>query len=238
MASRRKVYSLFFLLPCLLSITSQAWAELPLFSAKYQLTRSTIPIATISLSLQKTKSHFILESITEPLPPFSWLTGDIVIERSRWRYHEGFPQPINYLFKRTSYYDTSEVFIKFDWAGKKIETTTNGHSWKMLLPEKTLDKALVQLALMIDTAKGLSINNYAVADGGRLKPYRFTLLGEETIESLSGKTTTLKINRSKSGKPATTTLWLAAQYNYLPVKIEKVRKGKIYTMSLVELSQP
>ncbi len=238
MGSRRRVSPLFFCLAFLLLVTVRARAELPFFSAEYQLTRSTVPIAVVRLSLQKMEKALVLESVTEPIAPLSWLTGDIVIERSSWHYHENFPRPVNYLFKRTSYYGTHEVFIEFDWARKVIRTTTNGHTWKMLLPEKTLDKALVQLALMIDIARGKLINDYVVADGGRPKPYRFVLTDEEMVKSGSGKIKTLKISRSKSGKPPSTTLWVAEQYNYLPVRIDKVRNGTVYTMSLVKLSMP
>jgi len=226
------------LLSGLLLLSAQASAELPLFSAEYKLTRRAIPIATVKLSLTRQNDRYLLESKSEPVAPLSWVREDLVVEKSYWQYHDQFPRPNHYRYIRSNRNSHYEVVVDFNWKNHQLTTTTNGDSWKTRLAEKTVDKALVQLALMRDLAQGRIENSYAVADGGHPKIYHFSKVGEEQVASKIGTLDALKIARSKSGKPSNTTLWLAPKLNFLPIRIDKTRDGTTYSMSIIKLSMP
>ncbi|RLA20535.1 MAG: hypothetical protein DRQ56_02955 [Gammaproteobacteria bacterium] len=226
------------LLFCLLFFSAHTAAEIPLFSAEYRLARGAIPIATVNLSLQRHDEGFLFESKTEPVAPLSWIREDLVIEQSVWHYHNQLPRPTHYRYKRSNRNSLHEVEVRFDWDKQTLHTTTNGNSWKMALAEKTLDKAVVQLALMESLSKGTMQNSYSVADGGRPKNYRFSATGNELLNSELGTVKTIRINRSKAGKQSDTTLWLAPRLNYLPIRIDKTRNGAVYSMTITRLSMP
>lgn len=226
------------LLLCLLFLSTQTSAEIPLFSAEYKLTRGAIPIATVKLSLKRDKNGFLFESKTEPVAPLSWIRGDLVIEQSYWRYYKQSPRSDRYRYNRSNRNNTHEATVYFDWPKHELTNTTNGDSWKMALADKTIDKALVQLALMKDLAKGQNDNLYNVADGGLPKSYHFLKVGEEPLLSKLGTFRTLRISRSKAGKQTDTTLWMAPELSYLPIKINKTRGDSVYSMSISKLSMP
>jgi hypothetical protein len=218
--------------------TFPCFAELPLFSAEYALTRSTLPIATVKLSLQHHKNGFLFKSTTEPTIPLSWIREDLVIESSYWGYHNNFPRPTYYHYKRSNRNNLHEVMLNFDWDSQTLTTTTNGDSWKMALADKMLDKSLVQLALMEALAKGEKPFNYRVADGGQPKDYQFRETGRAILKSKLGSIEAIKILRKKAGKAADTTLWMAPSLNYLPIRIDRVRNGAVYSMLIESLSMP
>jgi hypothetical protein len=226
------------LLLCLLFLSTQASAELPLFSAEYKLTRGAIPIATVKLSLKRDKDGFLFESKTEPVVPLSWIREDLVIEQSYWRYYRQSPRSDHYRYSRSNRNNAHKATVYFNWSKHELINTTNGDSWKMGLADKTIDKALVQLALMEDLARGKNDNLYNVADGGLPKSYHFLKTGEGPLLSKLGTFRTLRISRRKAGKQADTTLWMAPELSYLPIKIEKTRGNSVYSMSISKLSMP
>ncbi len=223
---------------CLLLFSFPCFAELPLFSAEYALTRSTIPIATVKLSLQRHKAGFLFKSITEPVIPLSWIREDLVIESSYWAYHDGFPRPTRYHYKRSNRSSQHEANLNFDWDNQILTTTTNGNSWEMALADKTLDKALVQLALMEALTENKKKFDYSVADGGKPKHYQFIEAGRAVLKSKLGTIETIKILRRKAGKEANTTLWMAPSLSYLPIRIDRIRNGAVYSMLIKQFSMP
>ena len=74
---------------------------------------------------------------------------------------------------------------------------------------------------------------YQVADGGRLKTYTFEVLGEETLDTPTGKLSTIKIKRLRNHGKRVTYLWLAIDWNYMLVRLQqKESDGKQYEINL------
>lgn len=236
---RHRIYPTFRLvsLPLVLSLfLPAANAEVAPFFAEYRLTRGAFPVATVSVSLKQTSEQMVLESVTEPSAPISWVREDRVIEQSEWHYHNRFPRPNHYRYLRSNRDRRHDVSIDFDWQLGKVSTTTNGNKWSMSLADKALDKALVQLALMNDLAEKIDDYRYNVADGGKFKLYRFATKEFETLELPAGSFSTLRVQRTK-GKKTDTTLWMAPRLDFLPVRIDKVRDGVTYSMRLTRHSR-
>ena len=92
----------------------------------------------------------------------------------------------------------------------------------MHVPSTTQDKLLYQITLMIDLMQGREKPQYAIADGGTLKDYDFSVLGEEKIDTPLGKLDTIKLKRIDDKRH--TVIWCAKSLDYLPVRIEQVEK--------------
>ncbi len=58
-----------------------------------------------------------------------------------------------------------------------------------------------------------------VTAGKQLKPYRVHVIGEEMLDTALGTLRTLHVARVKEGDEDPVDVWLASDYNYLPVKV-------------------
>ncbi len=64
-----------------------------------------------------------------------------------------------------------------------------------------------------------------VTAGKQLKPYRVHVVGEEMLDTALGTLRTLHVARVKEGDEDPVDVWLASDYNYLPVKV-RVKHSK------------
>jgi len=84
----------------------------------------------------------------------------------------------------------------------------------------------MQLAMLFDLRDGVTRFDYKVPRQGRIKDYRFALLGEEDIELTSGVYRTLKVARTNDDKDQSW-VWSAPELDYFPVRFVKAKKSGI-----------
>ncbi len=149
-------------------------------------------------------------------------------------------KPISYRYHRKVLGKSRKASIDFDWTNKRVTTIVKDQPWKMSIPEATQDKLSYQLQMRLDLMAGKTEMTYAVADGGKLKEYRFTVTGEETIETPFGTYNAVRVMRDRGANAERETLiWFAPELDYLIVRLEQTETdGKTYGLLLKNLETP
>ncbi len=201
-----------------------------LFTVTYKLTMGPLTLGETTRRLYKNgDGNYIYESFSQATGYARWFTDSQLLEKSEWVFNEQHLRPINYSYDRTSSKQERHVKLKFDWDKMRVTNVINNDSWSMKIPMRTLDKLLYHLAVMYDLREGKSALVYKVADGGTLKTYEFSNLGEETIKTKFGNLNTVKL--LLPGK-RDTTLWYAKELGYLPVRIVQIEDGRELDLNL------
>jgi len=202
---------------------SEKVATLPLpdFIADYTLRKGSFRAAKSTLRLQHNNDHYLYTSETRPVGLIAMFRSDVISETSVMKIYNNYIRPIEYKYLHKGK-EKRNVHLNFDWDQMRVTNTVQGHSWSMDIPEGTLDKFSVRLAAMISMTDGIPALEYKIADGGILKTYTFTNLGNETIETPAGKFEAIKLKRERTKSKRTTYLWLAPSQHYIPVRIEHV----------------
>lgn len=212
-----------------LLMTSSSLAAQPLpFEAVYQANYS-------GLKVTATRSLKILENGKQELrfSAKSWIAQIEEFSQFQWN-DEGKLVPHVYEYHRTGLGKDRHAVLTFDWNQGQVTNNVQRKPWTMDLPEATLDKLSYQLQLRSDLLNQSPDLVYSVADGGRLKDYRFELQGEEVLDTPIGKVKAIKIKRlRKADKKRITYLWLAQDWNYMVVRLRQQEKdGKHYEINL------
>lgn len=217
----------------LLSSVLQA-APLPDFEASYQLKRGNLRIGTMVVELKTaTDGSYQYESRSWPARWASWLFKDKLFETSHGHFIDGQVRPDRYHYQRTGGSREREAVLSFDWDNMTVENNVQDSPWKMDIPQGTLDKLVAQLSMMLALGKGKSEVTFNIADGGKLKEYRFKVLGHETLELPAGTFKTVKITKLRKNKKRETYFWCAPELNYLPVRIwQREKDDAIYQSDL------
>jgi len=182
---------------------------------------------------KNSKGNYVYESYSEPVGYARWFTDSTLLEKTEWNYHQQQLRPIKYSYDRSSSKKKRRVKLSFDWDRMRVTNDINNDPWSMKITEGTLDKLLYQLAVMQDLSAGKKTLEYQIADGGKLKTYRFSNLGEETLHTKLGTFKTIKLKRP--GK-RDTILWCAEELNYLPIKLVQEENGIELTLTLDSVS--
>lgn len=204
----------------LLCTTASAAAPMTDFKASYELTRGALKIgnSTIELSTDTTGAY-TYKSRSWPVRWVSWFLKDKLNETSRGTITEAGIRPDYYHYQRTGGSKEREAELLFDWERMVVKNDIGDNPWEMSIPAGTIDKLVSQLAMMHALANGQEDISFNIADGGKLKLYRFKVVGKETLELPAGSFETIKITKLRDNTKRQTFIWCAPALNYLPVRI-------------------
>lgn len=203
------------------------------FSAEYQLRRGSIPIGTVHVSLALSgENSYLYQARTLTSGLAAVLRKDEISESSMGHIVDGRITPERYVYQHRRPDNPRLVQLDFDWPSGRVVNRSQGDRWSMPLPAGTQDKFSQQLALMLAVQQDQRPVEFPVADGGRLKTYRFAERGRELVDTPAGQFDALLFERSKDGRPSRSSIWLATALNYLPLKIERRGDGAMVTMAL------
>jgi hypothetical protein len=230
---KKFIFLTFFVLTTPIALASNV--NVPLFKAGYQLSHNNIEIGHVDLRVEKLSANqYQLTSVTKTSGLLAFLRDDDVIETSQFEVINGPVRPSFYQYKEELGDEQRDVTLSFDWQILKVTNTSKGRSWKLAITEGVLDKALMQVALMIDLYDANTTLSYDIADGGKLKQYVFTPLAKESITINDKPYDTIKLARKKDDKPLITYYWCATALHNLPVLLRREKTYGTFEMKLIK----
>lgn len=195
----------------------------PPFTALYRLYINELPIGHQELTLLPNEDgSYRYTAKTDSIGIAAFLRDDSLNELSTFRYRNQRIQPQDYEFHHVREGHERHVRIHFDWDTNTVTNDIQGDRWQMDIPDNALDKLVVQLAMILDLQQGRRDMEYAIADGGKLKTYRFKVREAETVRTPAGKFEALKLERLRADQDRTTYIWAAPELDYLPVQIKQI----------------
>ena len=122
----------------------------------------------------------------------------------------------------------------FDWPNTLLRYTKKGQSSDIPIIVGTLDITTHKLQLRRDLQAGAAIFSYPVISRKKLKQYTYEIVGSEVLETALGPLNTVKMQRVAAGEKRQTTIWFAADWHYMIVKLMRIEDGESYFMDLID----
>lgn len=116
-------------------------------------------------------------------------------------------------------------------AGVAAYTRKKKHRQIVLQPG-LLGPVTYQLQLRRDLADGASSLAYQVMSRGKIRDYKFLVVGEELLDSPLGPINTLVVRRVRDDNERETLMWLAPDWQFTVVKIRQREGKENYEMTL------
>lgn len=204
---------------------------LPPFTADYKVLRNGLTIGKSRITLEpQGNSEFMYESLTRAAGMLAWVfQKDRIREYSRWKYHNNRIRPLEYRYENTGKGEERTENLIFDWNSSEIRQTNREPTWKLHAAEDTLDKATLNLALMLDLQQNKEDVTYIIADDAKYRRYRFRVIDREWVTVPAGRFETVKLERIRDKKRRSTFFWCAPKLRYLPVQIDRRKDdGTVY----------
>ena len=116
---------------------------------------------------------------------------------------------------------------------------TNGDTIKVVpLPQNTIDQASLPYGFSFAGRVPDGFTAY-VADGRRLKDYRYRVVGHERIETVLGAVETIHVEKVRGPDDKRSfDFWLAKDHHFLPVKMRFVEKGRSFDSVVTAITYP
>ena len=238
--SRITSYRQLVILPLLLVFLSSASATdsqpYPEFTAVYDGRLNGVPMAEASISLRRLDNgDYVYRRKSESIGIASLFGKKVSTEISRWRFTDNWIQVLEFRSSREDGDADDNLHLIFNWETALVKNISIADPWQTKMPQGTLDKLVMQLALLFELRDGRTEFQYPVAHEGRIKQYRFKQTGKEKLKLPMGEYDTLIVERLKEDRD-TTRMWSVPELNYFPVRyLQQKKSGAEIELSLREV---
>ena len=130
--------------------------------------------------------------------------------------------------------------LRFDWSRNTVSGTVEGEKVELTAEPGTQDRSSIQISVATALLRGVEPGTIALIDDNRIKRYTYTKKESATVDSALGKIDTVIYESAREGGSSRTSrFWMAPSLEFLPVRAEQIRKGKVETvMELQKLERP
>jgi len=201
----------------------------PEFEASYDVHKGNMRVGKMKVSLRKIGDELIYESTTNPVGIAAFFLGaQEVTDRAVLKIIGKSYRILEFKHEiKGSDKNHNEHYI-FDWDKNKVNVQYKDKNNTLDVSPYTFDNFSAQLLLMRKPNAEITAFTYSVISKGRLKNYAYKLEPSAYIETKLGNFSANKFVRKKDDEKKTTYLgWYAESLNYIPVKLDKIKNGKI-----------
>ena len=208
----------------------------PEFTAVYDARMNGIRIAEASFSLRRLDNgDYVYQRKLTSVGVASFFGKKVSTATSRWRFTNNWIQVLEYQSSNEGGDADDNLHLIFNWETAHVKNVSTADPWQTKMPAGTLDKLVMQLALLFELRDGSTEFQYPVAHEGRIKQYRFKQTGKEKIELPMGEYNTLVVERLDDDRDKTR-VWSVPELNYFPVRfLEHKKSGVEKELSLRKL---
>ncbi len=142
-------------------------------------------------------------------------------------------QPEHYLYQFGN--KANKIFnAYFDWRNQQLSLHSANGDQLLNLPSGTQD--LLSFMYQFMFVAPMQSMHLSITNGKKIGSYDYSFEGEEIIATKIGDINTMHLIRIGAESEKKTELWLALDYQYVPVKIrETEKKGKVYELLMTSL---
>ena len=227
----------FFAGAVLLAVTDAPAADavLPTYTATYQVEYKgrNAGLADFSVSYDAAQDVYTFRSSLKVKGLLRLIAPNAAVEHSVFVVRDGRIKPLEFRYEDGSRKGGNNYQAHFDWDSKKV-VLEGEQRIELDLASGTLDRGSLQVALMRDMAARAALGPYVLADNDSLKTFEYTLLGEERMQTSLGELEVLRYRQQRVGSSASTSLWVAPELKYLPVRIERQRGDETDTIFVLQ----
>jgi hypothetical protein len=217
-----------FLMLAYLSPASAADSQpYPEFTAVYDAHVNGIPMGEARFSLHRLDNgDYVYRRKSTSVGIASLFGKKVSTATSRWRFSDNWIQVLEFQSNREDGDADDNLHLIFNWKTAQVKNVSTADPWQTKMPTGTLDKLVMQLALLLELRDGRTEFQYPVAHQGRIKQYRFKQTGKEKINLPMGEFDTLIVERLDEDRDKTR-IWSVPELNYFPVRFLKQKKSGV-----------
>ena len=194
--------------------------------------------------LRRSGDRYIATHLIEPTGLASAFAGGDILAESEFRTTGDDVIPLRYTGNDEVSRDKVRVDIAFDWDARRatgqFQTKEDPAPVAVDTPldELVHDPVSIQYELMANLARGSATTEYVLFEHDRVRPVEISRVGSQRVKTEAGTFDAIGIRHQARNSSRATTLWIAAELGYLPVMIERHRKGKLQMRAKLEKYEP
>ena len=181
----------------------------------------------LTTKLSRTEDGFKAERTTRATGMARMIQGGTIEETAEFKMIPEGVRPVSYYSNDQISKEPSETHISFDWDANKVSVSHNDEVIEDVLEGLSHDRLSIQYELMYDMLNAPTSDSYVIFELDRLRALQVESIGEKQIRVPAGTFNAVGVRHQAEGSSRSTTFWCVEELGYLPVIIERHRKGKL-----------
>lgn len=215
--------------------TQGAATALQPFTATYAVSFRGISAGSLRMTLRHDASsgQYIFETSADPSALARLFVSSDASERSVLEMTPDGMRPISWVADDGKSGDKGDGKLQFDWNTKMVTGSFEGKPVALPLEPGVLDRQSIQIGAMAALLSGKEPGTIAMVNGNSIRHYTYTRVRTETVDTKLGKLETIVYESTRPNSSRVSRVWHAPSLEYLPVRAEQVRKGKVETVMVL-----
>jgi hypothetical protein len=178
--------------------------------------------------------EFIYQTTADPSFLASLVVSRAAMERSKVAIDAQGVRPLEWEFDDGKSSDKADGVLKFDWAAQRVTGRIERESIDFATEPGLQDRLSIQIAVMVALLRGEEPSTFPMIDDNRIKRYTYRKTGDATLDTPLGKVDTVIYESTRAGSSRVARFWMAPSYDYLAIRAEQERKGKVETVMTIK----
>ncbi|MCH8894977.1 MAG: DUF3108 domain-containing protein [Proteobacteria bacterium] len=196
------------------------------FSASYQVLRGKKRVGVSKVELVADGGGlFVYRTRVKPRGWAKLFVHRDVKAESRFTLKNGLPCPQAYTSNGAKKNDTQRIL--FDPLNNEISNRYKGIDKTLPWSPGVLDLLSMDIAMKLQFSRGEIPTEYTVAEKNSIREYHLEIEDTESIQTPFGEYAAVRIRRQKTGSDNHAIIWLAPELDYLMLRFDKYKRGKI-----------
>lgn len=211
------------------------------FSATYVVAYRGIEGGMLRMDLRQDAAtgHYVFETHVNPNMLARLFIGRDAVERTVLELTPQGMRPLSWETNDGKSGSKGDGQLQFDWQTRRVTGSYEGKPVDLPLAPGTRDRLSIQIVAMTALLRGEQPGTISMVNGDSIKEYTYTRGATEMLDTQLGKLDTVIFESTRKGSNRVSRVWHAPSLEYLPVRAEQIRKGKVETvMTLVKLEHP
>jgi Protein of unknown function (DUF3108) len=227
----------------MLAMTSSALATPAVpqpFVATYEVSFRGMGAGTLLMEWRRDgeSNRYIFETRAKPSTLAKLVISDSAFERATLELTPDGLRPLSWEADGGRSGDKGDGKLAFDWNTHTVTGTDEGKPVKLALEPGIQDRLSIQIGVMMALINGKEPGTIAMINGDSVRHYTYTRGKSETVQSKMGPLETTVYESTRPNSTRLSRVWHVPSLEYLPVRAEQIRKGKVETvMTLIALEK-
>jgi hypothetical protein len=205
------------------------------YVATYAVSYRGLDAGTLRMELKRDpqSNRYIFETQANPSVLARLVIGRDAVERTVFEPSDGSIRPLEWTLEDGKSGSNGDGHLKFDWAANTVSGEFEGKPVELPTQPGLQDRLSIQVAVSAALVQGREPSSIVMVNGDKTRDYTYVRGSTQQLDTKIGKLDTVIFESTRAGSNRVSRVWHAPTLEYVPVRAEQIRKGKVETIMVL-----
>lgn len=205
------------------------------YVATYEVTYRGLDAGTLRMELSRDaqSNRYTFETRANPSILARIVVGRDAVERTVFEPSNDGIRPLEWSLEDGKSGDAADGHLTFDWNSSRVTGKFEGKPVELPTQPGLQDRLSIQVAVSAALVQNREPASIVMVNGDKTREYTYERGATEQLDTKLGKLETVIFQSTRPGSNRVSKVWHAPSLEYLPMRAEQIRKGKVETVMVL-----